>query len=229
MRPAGERPSSHRDATGPGGRYGGRVDPLRRGETDDTFDTARLRIRPLAPGDLDVIVRIHTDPALMRHIHRGVPHTADECVVDLARALAHWRDHRCGTFVVTTPGSDSVRTKPGGARTRGTAWPEGAEQLVGTVGFTTPEWLPEVMPARDVGWTIVQEHQGHGYATEAARAAVDWYFATSHDDRVVGIHNSDNPRSGAVMQRLGMRWSRRTRHPALGYPLEIWETTRAEW
>lgn len=184
-------------------RYGGRVDPARRG---DSFDTARLRVRPLASGDLDVIVRIHTDPALMRHIHRGVPHTPDECVVDLARALAHWRDHRCGSFVVTTR----------------------AGQLVGTVGFTTPEWLPEVMPARDVGWTIVQEHQGHGYATEAARATIDWYFASFRDDRVVGIHNSDNPRSGAVMQRLGMRWSRRTRHPMLGYPLEIWETTRAE-
>jgi RimJ/RimL family protein N-acetyltransferase len=177
------------------------VDPALR------LDTPRLRLRPLAPRDLGVIVRIHTDPALMRHIHRGVPHTADECVVDLARALAHWRDHRCGSFVVTTR----------------------AGRLVGTVGFTTPEWLPEVMPGRDVGWTIVQEHQGHGYATEAARTALDWYFATMRDDRGVGIHNSDNPRSGAVMQRLGMRWSRRTPHPTLGYPLEIWETTRAEW
>ncbi len=193
----------------PDGREGGAERAMDMLDTagDQVLETPRLQLRPLTSGDLDVVVRIHTDPELMRHIHRGVPHTEDECIVDLARALTHWRDHGCGPFVVTNRDGD----------------------LVGTVGFATPEWLPEVMPARDVGWTIVQRHQGHGYATEAARAVIDWYFGTAGDDRLLGIHNSDNPRSRAVMRRLGMRWWRRTAHPTLGFPLEVWETTRTEW
>jgi RimJ/RimL family protein N-acetyltransferase len=102
--------------------------------------------------------------------------------------------------------------------------------LVGTVGINVPDWLPEVMPAHDVGWTVVQEHQRRGYATEAARAVLDWYFVTAAvGDRVIGIHNSGNPRSGEVMDRLGMRWIAHLPHPDLGYGLEIRELTLTDW
>jgi RimJ/RimL family protein N-acetyltransferase len=165
--------------------------------------TPRLVLRPVDTGDLDVVTRIHTDPELMRHIHSGVPHLPEQCRADLNAAEAHWRRQGCGSFVVRLPD----------------------DALVGMVGFNTPAWLPEALPGHDVGWTVVQAHQGQGYATEAARAALDWYFDAGVGDRVVGIHNRDNPRSGAVMDRIGMRWLLEARHPDYGYPVEIWETT----
>jgi RimJ/RimL family protein N-acetyltransferase len=165
--------------------------------------TARLVLHPIDDGDLDVVTRIHTDPELMRHIHAGVPHVPEQCRADLDAARAHWRRHGCGSFVVRLHDDSAV----------------------GMVGFNTPVWLPEALPGRDIGWTIFQAHQRHGYATEAARAAIDWFFLSSIGDRVVGIHNTDNPRSGAVMERIGMQWLLQTRHPDYGYPVEVWETT----
>lgn len=169
--------------------------------------TSRLVLRPIGPDDLDVITRIHTDPELMRHIHAGVPHLPEECRGNLDAALMHWDRHDCGSFVVRLPDGE----------------------LVGMVGFNTPLWLPAAMPAHDVGWTVVQQHQGRGYATEAARAVVDWFFDTGIGDRVVGIHNHDNLRSGAVMDRIGMRWLLRAPHPEYRYPLDVWETTTGMW
>ncbi len=168
--------------------------------------TARLSLRPLDGSDLGVIERINTDPELMAHIHRGVPHSRGECRADLDRGLVTWRDYGYGTFVA-----------------------ERAGQLVGTVGFGRPDWCPSALPGVDIGWTIVQEHQRHGYATEAGAALLSWFFDGGLGGRVVGIHNTDNPRSGAVMRRLGMVWLRQLRHPALGYPIELWEAAAATW
>ena len=182
-------------------RTGGSTHPA----TPEALRTARLVLRPGA--DLDVIVRVHTDPELMRHIHRGVPRPLEGCPDDLARALAQWDTDGFGPLVVEF--------------TDGT--------LAGTVGISRPTWCAEAMGTPDVGWTILQAYQRQGYATEAAASAIDWFFGAALGDRLVGIHNTTNPRSGAVMQRLGMRWVRQCTHPEFGYPIELWELSRGSW
>ena len=170
------------------------------------LQTARLSLRQLEAGDLEVVERINTDPDLMAHIHRGVPHSHAECRAALERGLATWDEHGYGTFVAERGG-----------------------ELVGTVGFGRPAWCPSALPGADIGWTIVQEHQRRGYATEAGGALLTWFFDAALGGRVVGMHNTSNPRSGAVMRRLGMRWLRQIRHPQLGYPIELWEAVEATW
>ena len=57
----------------------------------------------------------------------------------------------------------------------------------------------------EMGWALVVEYRGQGYATEAARALMDYGF------RSLGLHhihadtNSDNLASWRLMERLGMR------------------------
>ncbi len=170
------------------------------------IQTARLSLRPLQAADLEVVERINTDPELMAQIHTGVPHSRTECRRDLSRGLAVWREHDYGTFVAERDG-----------------------ELIGTVGFGRADWCPAALPGADIGWTIVQEHQRRGYATEAGAALLQWFFDAGLGGRVVGIHNTSNPRSGAVMRRLGMEWVRQLRHPQLGYPIELWEAAAATW
>lgn len=173
----------------------------------EVLRTARLVVRPIAGNDLAVIVRVHTDPELMRHIHSGVPRPRDRCPDDLATGLMQWDTDGFGPLVVE--------------------FPDGT--LVGIVGFGWPTWCAEAMGTPDVGWTILQTYQRQGYATEAAAGAIDWFFGAGLAERLVGIHNTTNPRSGAVMQRLGMRWVRQCTHPEFGYPIELWELPRAAW
>ena len=76
--------------------------------------------------------------------------------------------------------------------------------VVGRVGIQLldPEtWEPATGPGGvpELGWTLRPEHWGNGYATEAARAARDW-FGTSH---VISLITPDNLRSQRVAGRLG--------------------------
>lgn len=57
----------------------------------------------------------------------------------------------------------------------------------------------------EVGWRLAHEAWGHGYATEAARAAIDDGFMRVGLTEVVSFTASINLRSQAVMQRIGLR------------------------
>jgi RimJ/RimL family protein N-acetyltransferase len=171
------------------------------------LSTERLTLRPIALTDLDFIVRINTDPELMRHIHAGVPRSVEESTEHVHRAVAAWSETGRGSFVLHTH----------------TGVP------VGTVSIGPLDWLPEFMPGWDLGWTIVQEHQRNGYATEAARALIQWFFATGDTTRVYGVHNTENPKSRGVMERLGLRHVGRRQHPEFDFTIEIWETTASEF
>ncbi|GAA2426661.1 GNAT family N-acetyltransferase [Streptomyces macrosporus] len=54
------------------------------------------------------------------------------------------------------------------------------------------------------GWRLARSAWGHGYATEAARAAVAFGFDTLHLPEIVAVTTAGNLRSRAVMRRLGM-------------------------
>jgi ribosomal-protein-alanine N-acetyltransferase len=59
-------------------------------------------------------------------------------------------------------------------------------------------------PAVEVGWRLAREAWGHGYATEAARAALDDGFSRVGLAEIVSFTAVSNRRSRAVMERLGL-------------------------
>jgi ribosomal-protein-alanine N-acetyltransferase len=79
-----------------------------------------------------------------------------------------------------------------------------SHEFVGVVGLA---WLPfaaHFTPAVEVGWRLAAQHWGRGYATEAARAAIDFGFEQLKLAQIVACTVPTNTRSLAVMQRLGM-------------------------
>lgn len=63
----------------------------------------------------------------------------------------------------------------------------------------------------EIGYGLGIDHRGQGYATEAARALMDYAFATLGLHRVQAIASSGNPPSFRVMERLGMQLEGRLR------------------
>ena len=76
----------------------------------------------------------------------------------------------------------------------------GAPELIGAVGLGR-------RPGGDIelGYWIASAHWGRGYATEAARAAVEIARGSLRLPRLVAGHFLDNPASGRVLERLGFR------------------------
>ncbi|MEO3749537.1 GNAT family N-acetyltransferase [Streptomyces sp. B6B3] len=81
-------------------------------------------------------------------------------------------------------------------------------EFAGVVGLeTAADGLP--YSGVEIAWRLAPWAWGHGYATEAARAAVDFGFDKLGLAEIVAATTAANARSQAVMRRLGM-----TRDPA---------------
>ena len=98
---------------------------------------------------------------------------------------------------------------------------------IGRVG----PWQPEGWPGTEVGWSIVRDRWGRGYAPEAATACTDWAFATLGWDEVIHTIAPGNAKSKAVAARLGSTFFRMGRLPEPQHelPVEVWGQSRAQW
>lgn len=92
-------------------------------------------------------------------------------------------------------------------------------------------WQPEGWPGPEVGWAIVRDCWGRGYATEGARAATDWAFDALGWTEVIHSIAPDNVASQGVARRLGSRNRGPGRLPApfQDVAVDIWGQTRDEW
>jgi RimJ/RimL family protein N-acetyltransferase len=74
------------------------------------------------------------------------------------------------------------------------------------IGFTGLGTVDEEMPFTGVelGWRLARPAWGHGYATEAALAALQYGFDIMGLPEIVAVTKARNLRSQAVMRRIGM-------------------------
>ena len=77
-------------------------------------------------------------------------------------------------------------------------------KFIGFVGLHTPTDRMPFSPCVEIGWRLSSQHWGKGYATEAAKAALDYAFNSLHLSEVVSFTTLANVRSMAVMEKLGM-------------------------
>ncbi|WP_299876391.1 GNAT family N-acetyltransferase [uncultured Sulfitobacter sp.] len=70
--------------------------------------------------------------------------------------------------------------------------------FMGQLGINKPHHFPEV----EMGWVLLEDFEGQGYAAEAARAGLDWAWANGHDTLVSYI-DRQNTRSIALATKLG--------------------------
>ncbi len=74
------------------------------------------------------------------------------------------------------------------------------------IGFTGLGTVDDQMPFTGVeaGWRLARPAWGHGYATEAALAALEYGFGVMGLPEIVAVTTAGNLRSQAVMRRIGM-------------------------
>jgi len=108
--------------------------------------------------------------------------------------------------------------------------------FIGMAGLAIPTWNPPFAPCVEIGWRLAHDYWGHGYATEAARAAMDFGFRVLQLNEIVSFTAAINLPSERVMQRLGMHHpvSEDFDHPALpaGHRLArhvLYRLSRADW
>lgn len=57
-----------------------------------------------------------------------------------------------------------------------------------------------------IGYCMSREYWGHEYMPEALKAVIDYLFDVAGMNRVAASHDVNNPKSGRVMQKAGMKY-----------------------
>ena len=93
-----------------------------------------------------------------------------------------------------------------------------SNSLIGSVNLKGP---PLEAGEVEIGWGIVPEARGQGFATEASRAVIEWAVRASRVRRVSATIPETNTASQNVARRLGMARTDETRR---GLP--VWAMSR---
>ncbi len=141
-----------------------------------TLTTDRLTLRGWREDDLAPYAAITADPEVMRFLG-GTLDVADAWR-QIAMFVGHWELRGYGLWVV-----------------------ERAGELIGRIGLLRPEGWPGL----EVGWLLGRSAWGQGYATEAARAAVEYAWRELDAQELISLIAPDNTASQRVAARLGMR------------------------
>jgi RimJ/RimL family protein N-acetyltransferase len=144
-----------------------------------TLETDRLRLRPVTEGDADALFAMHSSAHVLRYWDS--PPWSDraraERFIAMSRQLA---DEGTGARVILERRTDGV--------------------FVGWCGLS--RWNPDYRSAA-LGYCLDDAAWGHGYATEAARALLQWAFDTLDLNRVQAETDTRNLASARVLEKLG--------------------------
>lgn len=167
------------------------------------LETARLILRPPQREDYEPWLAFGADAEVQRHLGGVLP-----------PALV-WR---------------SICTMAGGWVIDGFSMFSVIEKATGRwIGRMGP-WRPEGWPGTEVGWSLVREAWGKGYATEGATACLDWAFDHLGWTEVVHCIAPANEASKAVARRLGSTYLREGQLPApINDTCDLWGQTREQW
>lgn len=139
------------------------------------IETERLLLRPLAIEDVDDFFALHAQPEVARFT---TTFDREEARRRLEQVEREWAVLGYGAMAVLDRES---------------------ERYLGRCGL---KYWPQFKET-EVGWSLRREEWGHGYATEAARAVLEWGFEALPLPYITAMIHRDNERSLRVAQRLG--------------------------
>jgi RimJ/RimL family protein N-acetyltransferase len=152
------------------------------------IETERLLLRLPRLDDVDDMLDFVGDDEVMRWIG-GEAGDRAAAVENVERWIARWELNGVGQFAVLLGGRAIGRVGLLVWDTR--TWETSSYEQAGEHAQT------------ELGWALTRRHWGHGYATEAARAAREWAHAERGVERVISLIAPDNVRSMRVAEKLG--------------------------
>jgi RimJ/RimL family protein N-acetyltransferase len=156
------------------------------------LDTERLCLRMPTLGDAEALYDLFADPGIMHALGKEPASSLEEVQAMTEDAIDGWSTVGLGPFILETASAQ--------------------RRVVGQSGlmiFDTRGWTPSTRASAglhaqlELGWALIRDHWGRGYATEAAAAIRDWAHECQPEDRLVSLIAPDNVRSQRVAERLG--------------------------
>lgn len=145
--------------------------------TDFHLYTDRLVLQPFDPSELDVFIKINTDPFVRRFVWDGMIMSAEVLKGVFEKSAQHFAEDRWGLWKMMTQENNT---------------------LVGYSGL----WPFYDEPQPQLLYILLEEHTGKGYATEASRKIIDYAFRELKFRYLIASLDKPNTASQKVCERL---------------------------
>jgi RimJ/RimL family protein N-acetyltransferase len=154
------------------------------------LETERLVLRAMVPQDFPAFAAMSADPLVRRYSGDGQPRTEEESWSSFLIIAGHWP--------MTGYGGWAIEEK-------------GGRRFVGELGFMDRkrDRGADLAGVPEMGWGVIPDVFGKGYATEAVKAALAWGRSHFGPARVIALTTEDNVASIRVAQKCGFREFRR--------------------
>ena len=144
------------------------------------LETGRLFLRKFNENDIDLVFAMRSDADLMRFIREPQANRAEaESWVKLVSS--RWAAEKIGFCAVIEKSS---------------------KQFIGWCGLWRLKETDEV----EIGYALIKDFRGRGYATEASEAFLIYGFETLNLKEIVAVARPENRASWRVMEKLGMTY-----------------------
>jgi ribosomal-protein-alanine N-acetyltransferase len=162
------------------------------------FETPRLIFRDWNEQDLTVLRVMNADARVMKYFENMLTEQETD----------HFYNRIADEFKESGYGLYAVETKH-------------MNEFIGFIGFHKATFEAEFTPCIEIGWRLRYEAWGNGYATEGAKACLQYGFAKLHFNTIYSYTAKINRPSEHVMQKIGMVKIGEFEHPkvAEGSPL----------
>lgn len=149
------------------------------------LETERLILRPFRTDDLDAQARAMSDPDVVRYLG-GTPHSREDTWRRMLAAPGLWNMLGYGYW--------AIERKADGA-------------YLGQLGFADfkRDMQPSIEGLPEMGWILVPEAHGQGYAAEGIGAALAWADDMIRPRQIVAIIDHGNAPSIRVAERTGFQ------------------------
>jgi len=168
--------------------------------TYSTFilETDRLILRPWSLDDLPSLEKLCSDPKVMEHFPSTLNRNETE---DLLSRLIDSYEQRGHTYFYCARKDTSA--------------------FIGFIGLAYQDYDSPCTPAVDIGWRLLPSAWGNGFASEGAKACLNFGFEKLKLEEIVAICTKSNTASARVMERIGMTKGGTFKHPKLNAHPEL--------
>jgi len=150
------------------------------GEVKRELETMRLELRAFGPQDFDDFHRLDRDPQVMKYFTKGKPMPRDLVAKAFQRVLRY----------------PSLYPDLG-------AWHASRRDTGAFIGWFCLKYAGRSADV-EVGYRLLPEAWGRGFATEGAQALVDFGFDALGLDRIIGVTHPGNKASQRVLMKAGL-------------------------
>ena len=161
-------------------------------QAPQSIETDRLKLRNWQKDDLEPFARLNGDRRVMEWFPKMLDRDETAAFIDYIQE--HFETHRFGLW--------AVELKESG-------------EFIGFVGLWKPKFEADFTPCVEVGWRLLAEHWGQGYAPEAAIASIEDGFERIGLDEIMSFTSIHNKKSIRVMEKLGLTRQADFEHPQL--------------